>query len=91
MASLLIALYPDLLLGDPDNVDNEKTTSLMPLNLMIGTNNTYASMLCCNPRDKFVNQRNVGTSWFKYDVTAASMSALSLLIIAIIILSDKRV
>jgi len=90
MASLLIALYPDLLLGDPNNA-NDETYSLMPLDLMIGTNNTYASVVSCNPQTSFVNQRNSGTSWFKYDIIAASLSSISLLIIAIIILSDKRV
>lgn len=57
---------------------------------MTGKNNTFATMASCNPKYDYVNRNKVGLPFFDFDITAASLSMVSLLVIASIILLDKR-
>lgn len=57
---------------------------------MTGSNNTFSQMLSCNPTLTYVNQHNAEGFWFSYDVIASAVSSISLLIVACLILFDKR-
>lgn len=47
-------------------------------------------MLSCNPTLQYVNQYKVGTNHFRFDIAAASLSGISLLLVAVLILTDKK-
>ena len=49
---------------------------------MVGISSPYAQMVTCNPTVDYVNQFNSGTNWFKYDIVAAMVSSISLLLVA---------
>ena len=57
---------------------------------MMGQNNTFAQMLSCNPTLTYVNKHNQGEFWFNYDIIASTVSSFALLIVACLILFDKR-
>ena len=48
-------------------------------------------MATCNPTIDYVNMNKQGLAFFNIDVTAAALSTVALLTIAIIILSDQKI
>lgn len=54
------------------------------------SNNTWIEMLSCNPALNYVNQAKHGTPWYLFDICAASLSTISLLFVACLILFDPR-
>ena len=57
---------------------------------MVGISSPFPQMVTCNPTVDYVNQFNSGTNWFKYDIVAAMISSISLLLVASLILFDFR-
>jgi hypothetical protein len=48
-------------------------------------------MASCNPTIDYVNINKQGLTFFNLDVTAATLSTVALLTMAIIILSDQKI
>jgi hypothetical protein len=93
MTHFFTAFQPDFFMAQDQLYQQQQgTTAAMTAQqfMMMGNNSTWVEMLSCNPTLNYVNQAKVHTGWYIFDICAASLSSVSLLFVACLILFDPR-